>query len=141
VDEALESAKERGWREVAAIDDAYARDELDDEGWHRAVAALVVPAYLGAETPEGGSGHSGTPDDWDYSRCVVGTALDRDGTFLDVGCANGLLVESVSRWAAAKRLALEEKVASWGFRVAGRAERAHRLEPWLASRVFWIEGG
>jgi len=65
VDEELEAAKERSWREVAAIDAAHARGELDDEGWHAAAAELVVPAYLGAETPQGGSDHSGTPKDWE----------------------------------------------------------------------------
>jgi hypothetical protein len=44
----LASAKQRAWREVAAIDDAHARGEIDDAGWHRAMATLVVPAYLGA---------------------------------------------------------------------------------------------
>jgi hypothetical protein len=34
---------------------------------------------------------------------------------------------------------LEAEVASWGFAVAGRAERAHRVEPRLAYRVFWID--
>jgi hypothetical protein len=66
VDEALESAKERGWREVAAIDAAYARGELDEEGWHAAAAALVVPAYLSADTVQGGSGHTGSAGDWEY---------------------------------------------------------------------------
>jgi hypothetical protein len=37
------------------------------------------------------------------------------------------------------RRALEEEVAGWGFEIAGRAERPHRVEPRLAYRVFWIE--
>lgn len=44
MDERLERAKERAWREVAAIDAAHAAGELDDAGWHAAMAALVVPA-------------------------------------------------------------------------------------------------
>jgi SAM-dependent methyltransferase len=226
VDEALEAAKEGCWREAAAIDGAYARGEIDDDRWHAAVAELVVPAYLSAETVEGGSGHSGTAEDWEYSRGIVAEAVDRDGTFLDVGCANGLLMESVARWSRAKGLSVEpsgldispelaevarrrlpawadrihvgnvlgwtppsrfdvvrtgleyvppsrgrdlvdwllghvvapggrlvvgkfneevgrreaeERVASWGFRVAGRAERPHRREPRLAYRLFWID--
>lgn len=226
VDEGLEAAKERSWREVAEMAAAYERGELDDEGWHEAAAALVVPAYLAAETPEGGSGHSGTAEEWEYSRGIVAEAIDRGGTFLDVGCANGLLMESVARWGRAKGLSvepygldispdladlarrrlprwagriyvgnalgwtpplrfdfvrtgleyvppprarelvewllghvvspggrlvvgkfneeverriLEERVASWGFRISGRAERAHRLEPRIAYRLFWID--
>jgi hypothetical protein len=56
VDETLEAAKERAWQEVAAIDAAHARGQLDDDGWHAAMAALVVPAYLAGETPQAGLG-------------------------------------------------------------------------------------
>jgi hypothetical protein len=35
--------------------------------------------------------------------------------------------------------AIEEQVASWGFRIAGSVERAHRSEPRLAYRLFWID--
>jgi SAM-dependent methyltransferase len=99
-DNLLASTLDRGSRETAAIDAAYARGELDDAGWHAANAARIVPAYLAAATPQAGSGHSGTADDWDYSRGIVAEAIDRGGTFLDIGCANGLLMESVARWSA-----------------------------------------
>ena len=36
--------KERAWREVAAIDAQLERGEIDEDGWHRAMADLVVPA-------------------------------------------------------------------------------------------------
>jgi hypothetical protein len=79
VDETLEAAKEDGWREVAAIDAAHARGDLGDVGWHAAMAAVVVPAYLAAETPQGGSGHSGDAGDWEYSRGLVVEAIERPG--------------------------------------------------------------
>lgn len=106
-DATLASAQERDWRAVADINAAYARGELDDAGWHRAMSARIVPSYLAAPTPEAGSGHSGTADDWNYSRGIVAQAIDRSGTFLDVGCANGLLMESVERWARARGHAVE----------------------------------
>jgi Methyltransferase domain len=107
VDEELEAAKERSWRETAAIDAAYARGELDDEGWHRAVAALVVPAYLTAETPEGGSGSSRDAAGWEYARSLLAEAVAPGQTFLDVGCANGHLMESMARWARVEPYGLE----------------------------------
>ena len=221
MDESLAAAKEGAWREVAAIDAAYDRGELDDAGWHAAMASLIVPSYLAARTPEAGSGHSGSEAEWEYSRGVVVEAIAGHRTFLDVGCANGLLMESMQRWAgvepygldispelaelartryphwrerifagnaldwtpprrfdavrtgleyvppsrrrelvahllenvvaAGGRLIvgkfneeiaearLEAQVGGWGFQVAGRGERAHRLEPRLAYRVFWID--
>ena len=38
----VRNSKDRGWREVAAVDAAYERGEIDDDGWHRAMAELVV---------------------------------------------------------------------------------------------------
>ena len=99
MDERLEAAKEGAWREVAAIEAAYDRGELDDAGWHAAMASLVVPSYLAARTPEAGSGHSGTAAEWEYSRGIVADAIAGHRTFLDVGCANGLLMESMQGWA------------------------------------------
>lgn len=98
-DDTLAASIDRAFREIRAIDDAYARGELDDARWHRAMAAIIVPAYTQAATVQGGSGHGGTAEEWEWSRGVVAEALDRNGTFLDVGCANGLLMESVERWA------------------------------------------
>ena len=106
-DETLAFAQDRGWRQTAADNEAYARGELDDAGWHAAMAARLVPAYLGADTPQGGSGHTGTVADWEYSRGIVAEAIHRHGNFLDVGCANGLLMESVARWSGVEPYGLD----------------------------------
>jgi hypothetical protein len=106
-DDQLAATLDRGWRDTVAIDAAYARGELDDAGWHAARAACIVPAYLAADTPQGGSGHTGTAADWEYSRGIVAEAIDRAGTFLDVGCANGLLMESVARWSGVEPYGLD----------------------------------
>jgi SAM-dependent methyltransferase len=128
MDETLESAKERAWREVTAIDAAYERGELGDADWHEAMAALVVPAYLAAETPEAGSGHSGTADEWEYSRGIVAEAISGDESFLDIGCANGLLMESVHRWTALEPYGLDIS--------PDLAELARRRYPQWADRIF-----
>jgi trans-aconitate methyltransferase len=89
VDEELEAAKERAWRETAAIDAAYARGELDDAGWH----------------DEAGQ------------------------SFLDVGCANGHLMESMARWAG---------VEPYGLDISPElAELARRRLPRWADRI-WV---
>jgi SAM-dependent methyltransferase len=64
--------------------------------------------YLRAEDPRGQSGFRGDEARWARARRVIAEAIDRDGTFLDVGCANGLLMDSIRTWAA---------------------ERGHRIEP------------
>ncbi len=107
MDEKLESAKERSWRETAAIDAAYARGELDDAGWHDAIAALVVPAYLAAKTPAGGAGSSRDEAGWERARSLVADAVEEGQSFLDVGCANGHLMESMAMWARVEPYGLE----------------------------------
>jgi len=135
VDEELEAAKERSWREVAAIDAAYARGELGDEGWHAAVAALVVPAYLAAETPESGSGSSRDPAGWEYARSLLAEAVEPGQTFLDVGCANGHLMESMATWAGAEPYGLE--ISPELAQVARRRlpQWAHRI--WVGNAIDW----
>lgn len=94
----LEAAREGGWCDLAVIDAAYQRGELDQAGWHDAVRALIEPAYLAAGTDQAGSGHGGTPAEWERTRRPVMTAIAADGDVLDIGCANGLLMESLHRW-------------------------------------------
>lgn len=90
--------KDRGWREIAEIDARLDRGEIHESGWHDAMADLIVPAYLAAGTPWEGSGKSGRAADWEYARSHVAHAIDRPGSFLDVGCANGYLLECLPRW-------------------------------------------
>jgi SAM-dependent methyltransferase len=90
--------KDNAWREIADIDARLERGEIDEAEWHMAMAQLVVPNYLAADTPWGGSGKSGTQADWEYSRSHIAHAIDREGSFLDVGCANGYLLECLVGW-------------------------------------------
>jgi SAM-dependent methyltransferase len=76
------------------------RRGVDDATWTRDAVRLLEEHYLRAPTVEGGSGKRGDAADWELSRRLVTRPAHRDGTFLDIGCANGLLMESVHRWAA-----------------------------------------
>ena len=129
MDDELEASKERAWREVAAIDAAYKRGDLDDAGWHRETAALVVPAYLAADTPQGGSGSSRDEAGWERARSLLADAVQPDQTFLDIGCANGLLMESMASWAG---------VEPYGLEISPElAELAQRRLPQWANRI-WV---
>ena len=129
MNEELEAAKEGGWREIAAIDEAYARGELGEDGWHEAMAALVVPAYLAAETPQGGSGSSRDAAGWERARSLLVAAVAPGQTFLDAGCANGLLMESMAAWAG---------VEPYGLDISPElVELARRRLPQWADRI-WV---
>jgi hypothetical protein len=133
VNDDVRAAIERGWREVAAIDEALERGEIDEQGWHAAVAAIIEPAYLGALTPQGQSGHSGDSAEWEQARRLLLEGVDGDGTFLDVGCANALLMESVQEWARSDGHAIEP----YGVEIsAALAELARSRCPHWADRIW-----
>lgn len=116
----------------AVGDAARSFREQDDSSYFAGNLRLLEPAYLRATTPEGGSGFGGGPDQWRARRSMVVDALHKDGTFLDVGCANGLLMESVRRWAAERGRAVEP----YGVDLAPRlVEVARRRLPQWAGRI------
>ena len=126
----IEALKDGGWREIAAIDAALERGDIDEDGWHRAMADLVVPAYLAAETPWAQSGKSGDEALWQEARSHVVDAIDRDGTFLDVGCASGYLMECVVHWSS-------YRTEPYGLEIAPElAALARRRLPHWADRIF-----
>lgn len=129
----IEETIERGWRDTAAIDEAYTRGEIDEAGWHARVAALVVPKYLAGRDPRAQSGYTGTEAEWEQARSLVAEAIPRSGTFLDVGCASGLLMETVSAWCAERGLVVEP----YGLDVAPElaALARSRLPRW-ADRIY-----
>ncbi len=100
-------AQDRGWRDLARIDADLETGRIDEAGWHARVQAMLAPAYLAASTPHGQSGKGGDAADWEHARRLVCDAIESDGTFLDVGCANGLLMADVQRWAEADGHAIE----------------------------------
>ncbi|NKB90562.1 MAG: methyltransferase domain-containing protein [Acidobacteria bacterium] len=129
----IEATIERCWREVATIEEAFEAGEIDREGWHRRIASLVVPAYLAGEDPRAQSGFEGTGADWEHARGLVAEAISRPGTFLDVGCANGLLMESVRAWCGQRGLSIEPFGVEISPQLAALARQ--RLPQW-ADRMF-----
>jgi len=122
--------KDDAWRETAEIDARLERGDIDEAGWHDALARLIVPAYLSADTPWDGSGKSGTAEDWEYARSHIGHAIDRDGSFLDIGCANGYLLECLPRWTP-------HAVDRYGLDIAPElVDLARRRRPELHDRIW-----
>jgi SAM-dependent methyltransferase len=129
----LAGLKERGWRQVAAIDAALERGEIGEDDWHRAMAELIVPAYLAGENPRAQSGHSGDAARWEEARRLLLDAVATDGSFLDVGCANGHLLECLRRWSAEDGVALDP----WGVEISGElADLARERLPAWREQIF-----
>jgi 2-polyprenyl-3-methyl-5-hydroxy-6-metoxy-1,4-benzoquinol methylase len=128
--------REQGQKHAAALVELAedARVNLSDAQYHEDMQRLLDAAYLRAETPEGGSGFGGTADDWRLARSVLCDAIERDGSFLDVGCANGRLMETIVEWCAERGMEVEP----YGVDISeGLAARARERLPQWADRI-WV---
>jgi SAM-dependent methyltransferase len=103
----IASSKERAWRELAVIEEAFNAGRIDQAGWHDAVLAIVEPAYLAGDNPRAQSGHSGDAARWERARRLLVDALPGDGSFLDIGCASGHLMETLTAWAGESGIRIE----------------------------------
>jgi hypothetical protein len=89
--------------------------------------------YLASDDPRGQSGFRGDEAAWRRAKEPIVEAIDRDGTLLDVGCANGLLMESLTEWALERGLRIEPFGLELSPRLADLAR--DRLPRW-SDRIF-----
>jgi len=68
--------------------------------------AQLEALYLLKGDPLMRSGFGGGPERWRREREPILDAIDSDGAFLDIGCANGCLLESLMEWARERGLHL-----------------------------------
>jgi SAM-dependent methyltransferase len=95
--------------------------------------ALHEAKYLTGINPRQQSGFGRDERDWERYRRPVVAPIDRDGTFLDIGCANGLLMESVVDWARADGHCVEP----YGLDISEKlTEIARRRLPHWRDRIF-----
>lgn len=68
--------------------------------------AELEAAYLREVDPIVQSGFHGGPERWRAERGAILAAITMDGDLLDIGCANGYLLECLTRWAAEREITL-----------------------------------
>lgn len=104
-----------------------------EESYYQDVYIILEDSFLAATTVFGGSGFGGDATRWRLARGLIAEAIHKDGTFLDIGCANGLLMESMVAWAAEKGHQLEP----YGLDISARlAQVARQRLPQWADRIF-----
>lgn len=105
----------------------------DLSGWFATVRDVLESAYLEHLEPWLQSGKSGPEEYWIAARRPVGDCIERDGSFLDVGCANGYLMECVLRWAAERGI----NVAPYGLDISAKlVEMAKKRLPQYAANLY-----
>jgi hypothetical protein len=87
-------------------------------------------AYLATDDPRAQSGFHGSAERWEAARRPIVEAIDGPGTLLDVGCANGLLMESIVAWS-------DHSVEPYGLDFAsGLVDLARARLPQCADRIW-----
>jgi hypothetical protein len=87
--------------------DFVAAGSQAEDAWYERNRQFLETAYLASDTPQQQSGLNGDAAHWKRRRHVIVEAIDHDGTILDVGCANGLLMETLVAWARERGYHLE----------------------------------
>jgi hypothetical protein len=137
----VELSVDGGAHEWAAMHAALAAGEIDEAEWYRRYLAVLVPAYLAGDNPRAQSGHSGDEARWVAARRPLLQAMDAPGDLLDIGCANGYLMESVDRWAEETGTPIEPYGLDISPELADLARRrlphwADRI--WTGNALLWI---
>ena len=116
--------------QAAALIEARGRGEINDERWFAGMATIFEEAYLASDDPRAQSGFRGNEARWESARRPIVEAIDREGSFLDIGCANGYLLESIVRWS-------RHRLEPYGLDFAPElVELARKRLPQWADRIF-----
>jgi SAM-dependent methyltransferase len=82
-------------------------NERELAAWFEEQRQFHEQRYLESDEPWKQSGFRGPAERWRRMRMPIVEAVHQSGTFLDVGCANGYLLECLLAWTAERGLALE----------------------------------
>jgi hypothetical protein len=126
-------AKARAGAAIDAASEALARGTLTQDEWHRVVTDALAEAYLAENDPRWQSGFDGDPELWREARAFMLDAVPHSGSFLDVGAANGHLIECLALWARDRGIQLNV----FGLELNPElATEARRRLPALADQIY-----
>ncbi|HEU4628640.1 MAG TPA: class I SAM-dependent methyltransferase [Gemmatimonadaceae bacterium] len=130
--DARTAARAAAQARMDAASDALARGAIPEPEWQRRVSDALAAAYLADDDPRWQSGFDGDAALWRQARELVLDAVPRSGSLLDVGCANGHLMECLAVWARERGLEL----TLYGLELSpALADAARRRLPAWADRI------
>jgi SAM-dependent methyltransferase len=135
IDDALSrsASKTEAQAAIDAASDALAHGAISDADWQRRVTDALAQAYLRESDPRWQSGFDGDAALWQEARALILQAVPNDGSLLDVGCANGHLLECLAVWARERGRTL----SLYGLELNPELANAARVRlPALADRIF-----
>jgi SAM-dependent methyltransferase len=101
---------------------------ITEEQWFANQERYFADLYLSTDNPRMQSGHGGDEARYRYTQEMILDAIHGDGTFIDIGCANGLLMERLRTWSVEKGHTLEFYGLDISDRMVALAKR--RLPHW-----------
>jgi hypothetical protein len=125
------SAKARAAIDAASQD--FARGAIAEAEWQRRMVDALGVAYLSEDDPRWQSGFDGDAELWREARAFILDAIPASGSLLDVGCANGYLLECIAAWARERGLELSLSGLELNPDLAETARR--RLPAW-SGRIY-----
>ncbi|MBM3242294.1 class I SAM-dependent methyltransferase [Candidatus Poribacteria bacterium] len=139
--DAIKYAKNRAYQFVEEQQKALDAGRITEAQWFDNHKRYFTAAYLAADNPRAQSGYGGDEAGWCYSRGMIVEAVHKSGTFLDVGCANGHLIESLHQWLVGSRLKVEFSGLDISEELAELAKK--RLPDWkdqiyIGNALYWI---
>ena len=115
-----------------SVSETCAVSEFD--AWDRRTAELLRDAYVsGGAGPRGSGSGDGSEGEWRAKRQHLAIPMNASGSWLDVGCANGHLLETLPAWASERGVV----IAPHGLELVPEiADLARSLHPSLADRIW-----
>jgi SAM-dependent methyltransferase len=71
----------------------------ETEKYYQEYRAFIEDKYLKDPEPWKQSGFAGPAERWEMLRRPIAESIDSSGSFFDIGCANGYLLDCLIRWA------------------------------------------
>ena len=121
-------AKADAQAKIDAADAALASGTASEVEWQARVSDALAASYLRETDPRWQSGFDGDATLWREARELLLDAVPTDGSFLDIGCATGHLMECLVVWGQERGVRL--RVSGLELNPALAAEARRRLPDW-----------